>query len=55
MSTEVALHEIAHHLCDARLPHGPQFVATFCELAETVMGPEAGYVLRVVFVKEGVG
>ncbi|MFL0180932.1 MULTISPECIES: TIGR04338 family metallohydrolase [unclassified Mycobacterium] len=50
----VVLHEIAHHLCDARPPHGPEFVATFCELAEMVMGPELGYVLRVVFAKEGV-
>ncbi|BBY33835.1 hypothetical protein BST33_18890 [Mycolicibacter minnesotensis] len=50
----VVLHEIAHHLCDTRPPHGPEFVATFCELAELVMGPELGYVLRVVFAKEGV-
>ncbi|MEB3032988.1 TIGR04338 family metallohydrolase [[Mycobacterium] nativiensis] len=50
----VVLHEIAHHLCDARPPHGADFVATFCELAEVVMGPELGYVLRVVFAKEGV-
>lgn len=50
----VVLHEIAHHLCDARPAHGPEFVATFCELAELVMGPELGYVLRVVFAKEGV-
>ena len=39
------LHEIAHHLCDAEPPHGPEFVATFCELAEAVMGPEVGHVL----------
>lgn len=50
----VVLHEVAHHLCDVRPPHGPEFVATFCELAELVMGPEVGYVLRVVFAKEGV-
>jgi len=50
----VVLHEIAHHLCDVRPPHGPEFVATFCELTEMVMGPELGYVLRVVFAKEGV-
>ena len=35
-------------------PHGPEFVATFCELAEAVMGPEVGHVLRVVYAKEGV-
>ncbi|BBY80985.1 TIGR04338 family metallohydrolase [Mycolicibacterium pulveris] len=50
----VVLHEIAHHLCDAQPPHGPQFVATFCDLAEAVMGPEVAHVLRVVYVKEGV-
>ena len=50
----VVLHEIAHHLCDAEPPHGPEFIATFCELAETVMGPEVAHVLRVVYAKEGV-
>jgi putative metallohydrolase (TIGR04338 family) len=50
----VVLHEIAHHLCDAVPPHGPEFVATFCELAEAVMGPEVAHVLRVVYAKEGV-
>ncbi|MGH3632649.1 TIGR04338 family metallohydrolase [Mycobacterium sp.] len=49
----VVLHEIAHHLCDAHPPHGPQFVATMCRLAELVMGPELGHVLRIVFNKEG--
>ena len=29
MSTESMLHEIAHHLCEERPPHGPEFVATF--------------------------
>jgi len=50
----VVLHEIAHHLSDAEPPHGPQFVATFCELAGAVMGPEVAHVLRVVYAKEGV-
>ena len=50
----VVLHEIAHHLCDAEPPHGPEFVATFCELAEAVMGAEVSHVLRVVYSKEGV-
>ena len=50
----VVLHEVAHHLCDAHPPHGPEFVATFCELAEAVMGPEVAHVLRVVYAKEGV-
>jgi putative metallohydrolase (TIGR04338 family) len=50
----VVLHEIAHHLSDAEPPHGPEFVATFCELVEAVMGPEVAHVLRVVYAKEGV-
>jgi putative metallohydrolase (TIGR04338 family) len=50
----VVLHEIAHHLSDAEPPHGPEFVATFCELAQAVMGPEVAHVLRVVYAKEGV-
>jgi putative metallohydrolase (TIGR04338 family) len=50
----VVLHEVAHHLSTAQPPHGPEFVATFCELAEMVMGPEVGHVLRVVYAKEGV-
>ena len=50
----VVLHELAHHLCDASPPHGSQYVATLCTLAELVMGPELGHVLRVVYAKEGV-
>lgn len=50
----VVLHEIAHHLCASTPPHGPVFVATFCDLAEVVMGPEVAHVLRVVYAKEGV-
>lgn len=50
----VILHELAHHLCTALPPHGPAFVATYCELCETVMGPEVGLVLRMVYGKEGV-
>jgi putative metallohydrolase (TIGR04338 family) len=50
----VVLHEVAHHLCQAEPPHGPEFVATICRLTELVMGPELGHVLRVVYTKEGV-
>jgi putative metallohydrolase (TIGR04338 family) len=50
----VVLHEVAHHLCQAQPPHGPDFVAAICTLAELVMGPELGHVLRVVYAKEGV-
>jgi putative metallohydrolase (TIGR04338 family) len=51
----VVLHELAHHLAAGTGPaHGPGFVATFCDLAGAVMGPEVGHVLRVVYTKEGV-
>jgi putative metallohydrolase (TIGR04338 family) len=50
----VVLHEIAHHLCDARPAHGQEFVATLVALTEMVMGAELGHVLRVVCAKEGV-
>ncbi|WP_244975172.1 TIGR04338 family metallohydrolase [Mycobacterium heckeshornense] len=50
----VVLHEIAHHLCQAQPPHGPDFVDTMCALSELVMGPELGHVLRVVYAKAGV-
>jgi len=50
----VVLHEVAHHLCQAEPPHGPEFVATICTLTELVMGPELGHVLRVVYAKQGV-
>jgi putative metallohydrolase (TIGR04338 family) len=50
----VVLHEIAHHLCRAEPAHGQEFVASFCELAGAVMGPEVAHVLRVVYAKEGV-
>ena len=50
----VVLHELAHHVNQADPPHGPDFVATFCELASAVMGAELGYVLRMVYAKEGV-
>ncbi|AQT78147.1 hypothetical protein B1R94_01200 [Mycolicibacterium litorale] len=50
----VVLHEIAHHLTPDGPAHGPEFTATFCELATMVMGPEVGHVLRVVYTKEGV-
>ncbi|KUH85755.1 MULTISPECIES: TIGR04338 family metallohydrolase [unclassified Mycobacterium] len=50
----VVLHEVAHHLCTVPPPHGPEFAATFCDLADAVMGPEVAHVLRVVYAKEGV-
>ena len=53
----VVLHEIAHHLVhqstETGAAHGREFVATFCELAAVVMGPEVAHVLRVVYAREG--
>lgn len=51
----VVLHELAHHLSPEGPAHGSGFVATYCELCETIMGPEVGLVLRMVYAKEGVG
>lgn len=50
----VVLHELAHHVSHADPPHGPHFVAAYCELCATIMGPEVGLVLRMVYAKEGV-
>ncbi|MDH6195815.1 putative metallohydrolase (TIGR04338 family) [Mycobacterium frederiksbergense] len=50
----VVLHELAHHVSHADPPHGPAFVAAYCELCEAIMGPEVGLVLRMVYGKEGV-
>lgn len=47
------LHELVHHLAPDGAAHGPGFVSTFCDLAGAVMGPEAGYVLRVLFSHHG--
>lgn len=50
----VVLHEIAHHLAGDGAAHGREFVGTMVDLAGSVMGPEVGHVLRVVYAKEGV-
>lgn len=45
----VVLHEIAHHLDDPTGPaHGRTFANTLIDLVELVLGPEAGFVYRVV-------
>lgn len=54
MSTEVLLHELAHHLAGTGAPHGREYVGTMTELAGCVMGPEVAHVLRVIYAKEGV-
>lgn len=53
----VVLHELAHHVCQGvdGPAHGPEFVAAYCALCESVMGPEVALVLRMIYAKEGVG
>ncbi|MGW5522393.1 TIGR04338 family metallohydrolase [Gordonia sp. NPDC003950] len=52
----VVLHELAHHLDDGDGPaHGRGFVLTLTELVGTVLGPEAGFVYRVILSDSGVG
>lgn len=51
----VVLHEIAHHLDDGPGPaHGRGFVLVLTELVGTVLGPEAGFVYRVIMADAGV-
>jgi putative metallohydrolase (TIGR04338 family) len=55
----VVLHELAHHVTDCQQPlglaaHGPEFVANYIRLLETVMAPEAGLAARLVYVAHGV-
>lgn len=52
----VVLHELAHHLAadDALAAHGPEFVTRFTTLTEQIIGPEAGFLLRVTMRDCGV-
>ncbi|MEU1525278.1 TIGR04338 family metallohydrolase [Nocardia rhamnosiphila] len=53
----VVLHELAHHLeprPDTVAAHGPEFCARYVELADGVIGPEAGLLLRLTFHDMGV-
>ncbi|MGU3293357.1 TIGR04338 family metallohydrolase [Williamsia sp. M5A3_1d] len=51
----VVLHEVAHHLTDrGAAPHGPEFVTTLVDLVTDVLGPEAGFVYRVIFTDSGI-
>ncbi|MGI5222354.1 TIGR04338 family metallohydrolase [Nocardia sp. CA-290969] len=52
----VLLHEIAHHLeprPDAVAAHGPEFCGRYADLVEGVLGPEAGFLLRVTLHDSG--
>jgi putative metallohydrolase (TIGR04338 family) len=44
----VVLHEVAHHLTRTEESHGPRFVAVFEEIIGEFMGPDAGFLFRVL-------
>lgn len=57
----VVVHELAHHIdehtAETQLDapaHGPQFAAIHVWVAEDLMGPEAGFMLRVLYSNSGV-
>ena len=48
----VVLHELAHHFARGDR-HGPAFRSAFCELIEAAMGPEARFMLQVLYFERG--
>lgn len=53
----VVLHEIAHHLeprPEVVAAHGPEFCGRYVELVEGILGPEAGFLLRITLYDSGV-
>lgn len=54
MRAYVVLHEIAHSLTPRHVPaHGKEFRQTVVDLTGKYIGPEAGFVLSVMFSEEG--
>jgi putative metallohydrolase (TIGR04338 family) len=52
----VVLHELAHHLDESQdAAHGRGFVVALTDLVTIVLGPEAGFVYRVILGDSGVG
>jgi putative metallohydrolase (TIGR04338 family) len=49
----VVLHELAHHLA-GEAGHGPAFVEWFVQLADELVGAEAGFLLRSALLDAGV-
>ena len=49
----VVLHEVAHHLAYNE-QHGPGFAEAYVILLRTVMGPEAGLALQILFDEAGI-
>ncbi len=52
MREVVILHEIAHHLTPGGDAHGLKFRAAFLHLVTEIIGPEAGFALRVLMMDE---
>lgn len=51
----VVLHELAHHLGDdAEAAHGSTFVDRYLTLIGEIIGPEAAFVLRAMYLSGGV-
>jgi putative metallohydrolase (TIGR04338 family) len=51
----VVLHEVSHHLTEPGVvPHGPEFATTLVDLVADVLGPEAGFVYRVILTDSGI-
>lgn len=49
----VVLHELAHHLDDDRrhhAGHGPEFCSRYLELVDSLIGVEAGFLLRATLL-----
>lgn len=44
----VLVHELGHHFAP-ECRHGPAFTATFVRLLELIVGPEAGFVMSVLY------
>lgn len=53
MRASVLLHEIAHHRSPGHR-HGPTFCAEFLALISQEMGPEAHFLLSVLYLENGV-
>ena len=50
----VVAHELAHHLTPAGAPHGPEFTDTLLWLIDELLGPQAAFVLRVLYLESEV-
>ncbi|OBA43700.1 hypothetical protein A5780_03915 [Nocardia sp. 852002-20019_SCH5090214] len=49
----LVLHELAHHLQPRPAGHGPEFCRVFCDLLDTVVGAEAGWLMRTMLHDAG--